>query len=270
MLFGKPLKDVIDDLKRKLKNSEYVSKTLDIILSIFYAGGDVVRVLRDLYYSIQTIKNTNKEKNIVLTQQVIILVLIFLIFVFIIQMIYTNLVPYLYTVKVASDILSKQGKVIGLDIVKPSLSFEFIRLIFILLLFFSGISIGAIVGMIMGRTYTSVFRYSMVFFAISFIIYNFILAPPVLSVMPQKGAFYGYSGSYEDIEAIVTLNAKPLVNKTIMVKFAGNEFLIETDQYGIAKFRLYLPKKKGKYQISFCIKYKYDKIYCYTKDFYVK
>ena len=93
--WGMPFMQVMSSLADRLKYSTIMKRSFTIILEAFNAGGDVTEVMDDLSTDIKTIKGLQDERKSDMSQQVIMMYFISVLFLVIALMMYNILIPLL-------------------------------------------------------------------------------------------------------------------------------------------------------------------------------
>ncbi|NOQ38495.1 hypothetical protein GQ472_06430 [archaeon] len=93
--WGMPFMQVMSSLADRLKYSTIMKRSFTIILEAFNAGGDVTEVMDDLSTDIKTIKGLGDERKSDMSQQVIMMYFISVLFLVIALMMYNILIPLL-------------------------------------------------------------------------------------------------------------------------------------------------------------------------------
>ena len=91
--WGMPFMQVMASLAERVKYSAIMKRSFTIILEAFNAGGDVTEVMDDLSTDIKTIKGLHDERKSDMSQQVIMMYFISVLFLVISLMMYNILIP---------------------------------------------------------------------------------------------------------------------------------------------------------------------------------
>ncbi|MBU4033136.1 MAG: type II secretion system F family protein [Candidatus Thermoplasmatota archaeon] len=93
--WGTPLQQVLDMFARRMRRSGTISRVIRIINEAYMSGGDIVRTMEAIAGDISTIKDTEKERESMMLQHVMVMYAIYFIFIGIIIGLSKTLIPML-------------------------------------------------------------------------------------------------------------------------------------------------------------------------------
>lgn len=91
--WGVPFEKVIAYMGKRVSKSPVMKRTFLIILEAFKSGGDVTGVMEDLSGDLQTLKEIEAERKAAMSQQIVMMYFISVLFLGIIMMLYHLLIP---------------------------------------------------------------------------------------------------------------------------------------------------------------------------------
>lgn len=93
--WGVPLQEVLERFSKRMKKSNVIRRVIGIINEAYNSGGDVVRTMQSVAEDIVTIKETEKERQNMMFQHVMVMYAIYFIFIGIIVGLSKTLIPML-------------------------------------------------------------------------------------------------------------------------------------------------------------------------------
>ncbi|MBR9679916.1 MAG: hypothetical protein GOU99_02610 [Candidatus Altiarchaeota archaeon] len=241
--WGIPLQRVLKLFSERVAASEYLTRSIAIIIEAYRAGGNIAEVMESTAESARVIKELEMERKSKFNQQIMIMYAIFIIFIVIIVALNRILIP-IFSLSASQD-TGEMGFSLG------SIDPAFYRTIFLHMILIQAIFGGLIAGQVGEGSVVAGIKHSMIMLVIGSIAF-FTLIPAndvILSVSVPYQVFPPGS-TYELSGTAILPNKAPLTDAEISIQINDKQYVTRTDSLGTFTARIQLPNQRGNYEIS--------------------
>lgn len=240
--WGVPLPKVLEKFSERVKESDFLRRSIAIILESYRSGGDVAEVMESVAESARLVKELESERKSKFNQQLLIMYAIYIIFIIIIVALNKILLP-MFTLSASQDI----G---GMSFAMGTLDPEFYRTIFLHMILMQAVFAGLIAGQVGEGSVIAGIKHSAIMLAMGSLAFIFFL--PSQQVLITVDASYDVfpPGSLYTIEGFVlNMDRTPLSGADVEITVSGTVYRTETDNLGLFSREVLLPTQTGNHRI---------------------
>ena len=226
----------------RVKSSDFLRRSIAIILESYRSGGDVAEVMESVAESARLVKELESERRSKFNQQLLIMYAIYIIFIIIIVALNKILLP-MFALSASQDI----G---GVSFAMGTLDPEFYRTIFLHMILMQAIFAGLIAGQVGEGSVVAGIKHSAIMLAIGSLAFIFFL--PAQQILITVDASYDVfpPGSLYSLEGFVlNMDRAPLSAAEVEIHVGGTVYRTETDSLGLFSREVLLPTERGNHQI---------------------
>jgi archaeal flagellar protein FlaJ len=237
-----PLPKVLEKFSQRVKGSDFLRRSIAIILESYRSGGDVAEVMESVAESARLVKELESERRSKFNQQLLIMYAIYIIFIIIIVALNKILLP-MFTLSASQDI----G---GVSFAMGTLDPEFYRTIFLHMILMQAVFAGLIAGQVGEGSIIAGVKHSAIMLAIGSLAFIFFL--PAQQVIITVDASYDVfpPGSLYSLEGFVlSIDRTPLSGAEVEIHVGDTVYRTETDNLGLFAREVLLPTESGNHQI---------------------
>lgn len=233
-----------------LEKSELIKKINNIVLESFYAGGNIKITLNSLAEDVTLLKQMEAEKKSLLNQQIIIMYIVFFIFLGVVIGLFKILAPILF--------IQKMGIFSGISVkgVTETLSLEYFKNLFFLMVLIESICAGAIAGQIAEEKIVAGFKHTIIMMSVGVFFFFMFIYPSHLTVELTLYPSSVAPGSSVSITGRVYYEASSAAGASITIISPDKEvFTLFADNVGEFRKEIIAPTQPGKYSVIVTVKY---------------
>jgi len=241
--WGIPLPNVLEKFSERVKKSEFLRRSIAIILESYRSGGDVAEVMESVAESARMVKELEAERKSKFSQQLLIMYAIYIIFIVIIVALNKILLP-MFTLSANQDV---SGVAFSMGSLDPS----FYRTIFLHMILIQAVFAGLIAGQVGEGSIIAGIKHSGIMLVIGSLAFIFFL--PSQSVLITIDTPYDVypPGSIYTLEGFVLKSDKtPLNAADVEITVGGTVYRTSTDNLGLFSKEILLPTDQGTHRIQ--------------------
>jgi len=242
--WGVPFPEAIRLLSSRITHSTYIKRGLAILLEAYYSGGRIADTMEAVGESTRALKEVEKERESMLSQQMIIVYLIHFIFVGILVALYRILIPLLtFQGGGGSSLITSFGG-------GESPSLDFYKLLFFLTMTIQSVSNGVVAGVTKEGSMAAGTKHAGIMITASLFTYIAFIAPQLFTI--NAIASKGELTTNEPIEfyGSITLENEPVSGVEVTVDFGGITDSVFTDEYGDFNIKMRSPTVANSYNVQ--------------------
>ena len=241
--WGVPLPKVLEMFSERVKESNFLRRSIAIILEAYRTGGNVAEVMDSVAESARMVKELEAERRSKFNQQLMIMYAIYIIFLIIIVALNRILLPMFA--------LSGAQEIAGVSLGFASLDPAFFRTIFLHMILMQAVFAGLIAGQVGEGSIIAGIKHSIVMIALGTVVFTFFL-PQQQFIISVETPYEVFSpGSIYEINGFVlTFDKTPVPDADVKISVAGKVYKTKTDDLGGFSERIVLPTKPGRYTIK--------------------
>ncbi len=246
--WGVPLPEVLQRFAERVKESDFLRRSIAIILQAYMSGGNIAEVMDSVANSARMIKELEAERKSKLNQQIMIMYAIFLIFLVIVVALNKILVPMF-------SLSGIQSSIGGLSFSTVTLNPRDYQTLFLHMIIIQAIFSGLLAGQVGEGSVIAGLKHSLIMLALGTLAFAlFIPKSTLLVTVEEIYDIIPVGSSFEVTGAVTTLDGKPVANAQVIAKLSEFTFTGRTNDYGEFKLRLVAPKKPGDYEVKIEVK----------------
>ena len=241
--WGIPLPKVLDKFSKRMKESEFLKRSIAIILEAYRSGGDVAEVMESVAESARMVKELEAERKSKFSQQLLIMYAIYIIFIVIIIALNKILLP-MFSLSASQD---TGGMAFSMGTIDPA----FYRTIFLHMILIQAVFAGLIAGQVGEGSIIAGIKHSGIMLVIGTI--AFILFLPTQSMLISVDTPYDVfpPGSIYTLEGFVLKSDKtPLSEVDVELSVGETVYRTTTDNLGLFSKEVVLPTSRGLHSIE--------------------
>jgi len=241
--WGVPLPRVLEKFSNRVEKSDFMRRSIAIILESYRSGGDVAEVMESVAESARMIKDLESERRSKFNQQLLVMYAIFIIFIVIIIALNKILLP-MFTLSASQDV---GGVALSMGNLDPS----FYRTTFLHMILMQAVFAGLIAGQVGEGSIVAGTKHSAIMLAIGSLAFIFFLPPQQVLINVENPYDVYPPGSLYTLEGFVLKNDKsPLSEARVEIDAAGTLYKTTTDSLGAFSKEVILPEEAGTYKIT--------------------
>ena len=241
--WGDPLPEVLRMFSDRVKASDYLTRSIAIIIEAYRAGGDITEVMDSVAESARIVKDLEAERKSKFNQQILIMYAIFIIFIVIIVALNKILIP-IFTLS-ASQETGQMGFSFGA--IDPA----FYRTTFLHMILIQAIFSGLLAGQVGEGSVIAGIKHSMIMLVIGSIAFMFLIPfQEVLIKVDIPYEVFPPGSTYELTGSAILPNKAPLPDAEISIQIGERKYVTKTDSLGTFTARIRLPETKGRYEVK--------------------
>ncbi|MBR9680854.1 MAG: type II secretion system F family protein [Candidatus Altiarchaeota archaeon] len=241
--WGIPLPKVLEKFSDRMKDSEFLRRSIAIILEAYRSGGDVAEVMESVAESARMVKELEAERKSKFSQQLLIMYAIYIIFIVIIIALNKILLP-MFSLSASQD---TGGMAFSMGTIDPA----FYRRIFLHMILIQAVFAGLIAGQVGEGSIVAGIKHSGIMLVIGTLAFVFFL--PSQSMLISIDAPYDVfpPGSIYSLEGFVLKSDKtPLSEVDVEIAIGGTIYRATTDNLGLFSKEIVLPIDPGLHKIE--------------------
>jgi flagellar protein FlaJ len=235
--WGIPFPDVLENFSLKMKGSAYIQRSMAIIMEAYRSGGDISEAMESVAQNARILKDLEADRSSKLSQQVMIMYVIFFIFLGMLIALHKILTP-LFSLGQASEL--------GGGFMQLSYGPSYYRTLFFHMVLIQAFFNGILAGQLGEGSVVAGLKHSAVMLGVALLVFGLFLPEVVMTVninIPQRslsrGTVWEVKGSATYIEGT------PVANADVLITIEEMSYRTTTDEAGIINYRLPLPDLKG-------------------------
>ncbi len=237
--WGVPFPKVMRLFQRRMEDSSFIQRAVSITMEAYKSGGDVAEALESVAFNARLLKDLERERKMKLSQQVIVMYVIFFIFMGMIIALHSILTP-MFSMQAQS---AGGGFGFGGGAGQGKTASEY-RTSFFHMVLIQGFFSGLIAGQLGEGSPVAGLKHSMFMLVAAIIVFSVALPPVEISIMLQASLTSPRPGqSYEVVGLASYQDGAPVKNGDVRITF-GDEmsFLAKTGSDGSLNYRFDLPE----------------------------
>ena len=241
--WGIPLPTVLKKFSKRVSKSDFLKRSVAIILEAYRSGGDVAEVMERVAESSRQIKELEAERKSKFNQQLLVMYAIYVIFIVIIVALNKILLPMFA--------LSSQQDVGGVAIAMGNLDANFYRTIFQHMILIQAVFAGLIAGQVGEGSIVAGLKHSAIMLAMGSLAF-FLFLPSqnvVINVEPSYDV-YPPSSFYSLEGFVLDSDQTPISEADVTINIGENSYTATTDNFGMFTKDIMLPSTTGLYTIK--------------------
>jgi flagellar protein FlaJ len=240
--WGVPLPRVLEKFSERVKDSDFLRRSIAIVLESYRSGGDVAEVMESVAESARMVKELESERRSKFNQQLLVMYAIFIIFIVIIIALNKILLPMFA--------LSANEDVGGVSLSMGSLDPEFYRTTFLHMILMQAVFAGLIAGQVGEGSIVAGIKHSAIMLALGSVAFILFLPSQQVLITVETPFDVYPPGSLYTLEGFVLKTDKtPLGDAEVEIDVAGTLYQTKTDTLGAFSREVMLPSQTGTHQI---------------------
>lgn len=241
--WGVPLPRVLEKFSNYVKNSDFLRRSVAIILEAYRSGGDVAEVMESVADSARMIKDLESERRSKFNQQLLVMYAIYFIFLVIIIALNKILLPMFA--------LSANQDVGGMAISMGTLDPTFYRTIFLHMILMQAVFAGLIAGQVGEGSIIAGIKHSAIMLAVGSLAFLFFLPSQQVSITVETPYDIFTPGSLYTIEGFTLQSDRtPIPDADVEILIGGTVYRTTTDSLGLFSRDVVLPSTAGRHSVS--------------------
>jgi len=239
---------------KTLEKSELIRKINGLILESFHAGGDIKVTLNSLAEDVTLLKQMESQKKSLLNQQIIIMYIVYFIFLGVVIGLFNILAPILF--------IQKMGLLSGITVKAASetLSLEYFKNLFFLMVLVESICAGVIAGQIAEEKVIAGFKHIIIMMSVGVFCFFVFIYPSSLSMEMTLYPSVVNVGSTVSISGRVYYESSPAAGASINIISPNKEvYTLFADNIGEFRRDITAPMQPGTYSVVATVQYQDDK-----------
>ena len=241
--WGVPFPKVLRMFSNRVKESNFLRRSIAVILEAYRSGGDIAEVMNSVAESARMIKELEAERKSRFNQQLMIMYAIYFIFLIIIIALNKILTPMFA--------MSSTQEIGGLSLGGGGLDPGFYRTIFLHMILMQAIFSGLLAGQVGEGSLIAGVKHSLILLTLGSLIFMlFLPKQTVLIEITSPYDVFAPGSAYELTGSVVTPQKMPVSDADIKIEINGKTYLTKTDPLGTFSQKLLLPSSPGSYTIT--------------------
>ena len=243
-----PFPKVIKDFEERVGESSFLKKGAVVLLQCFRSGGDVAAVLESTIENMMQIKKIEKEKQSVLSQQVITIFMVQAVFIVILIMVYKLFMPLL------TSFYAFKGAQLPITVIDPAEAVDHFKTLFLITLLLSSVTNGIIIGKTKEGKAIMGTKYAIYLIIISLVAYTIFILPRTIEVKCELPETFFPKGGDIDLKCQFLMDASPMRGLLLNLTLTGKGFnytkVVVTDEDGKIREIVKAPTIPGNYTLK--------------------
>lgn len=235
--WGIPFPRVMQMFQQRMEGSSFIKRAVAITMEAYKSGGDVAEALDSVAFNARLLKDLETERKMKLSQQVVVMYVIFFIFMGMIIALHSILTP-MFTMQAQSS-----GGGFGFGSGGGRTPDQY-RTSFFHMVLIQGFFSGIIAGQLGEGSPIAGIKHSMFMIIASIVVFSVALPPVEITVTVQSALTSPRPGqNYEVVGLASYQDGKPVVNGDVKITFGEDlSFLTKTGSDGSINYRFDLPE----------------------------
>ncbi|PIO00038.1 hypothetical protein COT72_02620 [archaeon CG10_big_fil_rev_8_21_14_0_10_43_11] len=240
--WGVPLPKVLKMFQKRTEKSQYVNRSMAIVLESYYGGGDIAATMEAIANSVGDLKEVEKERNSILSEQVLIIYSIHFIFVAIIIAMYKIMLP----------LIAVQGTSgAGLfSSVASAPSTDYFKILFFLTLTIQSVANGLVAGEAKEGSLSAGLKHTLIMLSVAIFGYTTFILPTSVNVTANIRNNQVFPGGRVELFGNVDEENTRVAEASIIVSLLDEEVITVTDENGEYTTSITAPTISGVYTLS--------------------
>lgn len=244
--WGVPFPTTLESFSKRARYSTYIQRGIAILLESYYAGGDVAATMEAVANSTREIKEIEKDRESVLSQQLMIIYIIHFIFIGILVALYAIMIPMLTLQSVPSGGLGGLGGGVGGEAPKM----EYYKLLFFLAMTIQSLANGVVAGETKEGSASAGIKHAGIMISVSLFAFALFIFPKTYTLNAVTSKTEVNAGEMFEIYGHVSLEGEAVSNTRVTIILAGESTTGFTDEYGDYTIEVKAPNVEGAYNIE--------------------
>ncbi len=240
--WGIPLPKVLKMFQKRTTRSDYINRSMAIVLESYYGGGDIAATMEAIANSVGDLKEVEAERDSILKEQVIIIYAIQFIFVAIIVAMYKIMLP-LIAVQGASGAGLFQS-------VASAPSAEYFKILFFLTLTIQSVSNGLVAGEAKEGSLSAGLKHILIMLSVAIFGYTTFILPRTISLVVNLRSNQVAPGGEVELFGNLDEENERVADASIIISLVDAEVVTVTDSNGEYNARVSAPTVEGIYSVS--------------------
>lgn len=245
--WGIPFPKVIEHMEHRLSESTLVKRAMVIIREAYHSGGDIADVMESVSTNAVLIKDLESERQSKLSQQVLVMYVIFFIFLGMLVVLQKVLAP-LFVMQSAG---ASSGGASFLSLSAGQFGPSYYRSIFLNMILIQGFFSGLIAGQLGEGKALAGIKHSAIMLVAGLAIFT-LAVPPITMVMQvnEPATSFKPGSVFEMTGYIYYGDGAPVRDASVFIDFQGETYRLGVDEVGAFSYQIKLPSAAGVYQIK--------------------
>lgn len=244
--WGIPFPAVIIQFSTRMKGSAYIQRSISIIMEAYTSGGDITDAMESVASNARILKDMEADRSSKLSQQVMIMYVIFLIFLGMLVALHKILTP-LFS-------LQQAGEYGGSAFMRLSYGPSYYRTLFFHMVLIQAFFNGVLAGQLGEGSVIAGLKHSAIMMGAGLVVFTFFLPEIVMTIemtAPERAIPHG--SVFELKGAVAYIEGEPVANADVAIKLEETVYRTTTDEAGVISYRLTMPEVAGTYPIEITI-----------------
>lgn len=246
--WGVPFPKVIEHMEHRLSESTLITRAMVIIREAYHSGGNIADVMESVSTNAVLIKDLEAERQSKLSQQVLVMYVIFFIFLGMLVVLQKVLAP-LFVMQSAGA--SSGGGASFLSLSASQFGPSYYRNIFLNMILIQGFFSGLIAGQLGEGKALAGIKHSAIMLVAGLAIFT-IAVPPITIVMQVNEPVTAFRpGSVFEMTGYIYYgDGAPVNDASVFIDFQGETYRMGVDNVGAFSYQIKLPRAAGVYKIK--------------------
>lgn len=235
--WGIPFPHVLEQFSARMTGSPYVQRSMAIIMEAYRSGGDISEAMESVSQNARLLKDLEADRSSKLSQQVMIMYIIFFIFLGMLIALHKILTP-LFSLQSASEL--------GGGFMKLSYGPSYYRTLFFHMVMIQGFFNGILAGQLGSGSVIAGLKHSGLMLGVGLLVFAFALPEVVMTVTINQPERSISRGSIWEMKGSATYTeGTPVSNADVLITIGDGAYRTTTDESGLIVYRVPLPDLKG-------------------------
>jgi len=234
-----------------LEKSDLIRKINGIILESFHAGGDIKITLNSLAEDVTLLKQMENQKKSLLSQQIVIMYIVFFIFLGVVIGLFKILAPILF--------IQQMGLLSGIAVKSASetLTLEYFKNLFFLMVLVESICAGLIAGQIAEEKIIAGFKHVIIMMSVGVFFFFIFIYPSNLTIDMTLYPTSVIPNGTVSVTGQVYFESSPASGSSITIVSPDKEvYTLFADNVGEYRREITAPLQEGTYKVVATVKYR--------------
>ncbi len=250
--WGIPFPKVIRHFSDRMKESDYIQRSMGIIMEAYKSGGDITEAMDSVAENAQILKDLEADRISKLSQQVMIMYVIFFIFLGMLIALHKILTP-LFS-------MGQGGNIGGTNFMQLSYGPSYYRNLFFNMVMIQAFFNGLLAGQLGEGSVIAGLKHTAVLIVSGLIVLTLFLPEVVMNVeITQPEVAIPHASVWELKGSATYVEGDPVANADVTIRMNDVTYRTTTDGDGLISYRLKMPDEPSSYQIDVTVTDKNNK-----------
>lgn len=243
MSWGVSFEKSIQEMTKRLKKSILISRGLSILVQAFKSGGDISPIMNSVAESTILLQNVQKDQETSMVQQVSIIYMIQLVFVGILIVLFSVLIP------ITTSGAFSSGTDFGMGTqTNVGLNVDYYKGFFFITLVIQSICNGFVAGYTKNNNLLSGVKHIAIMFAFSLTLFTLFILPKSLSITAASESYSIVLGQTFNVAGKVSYDDVGAENAVVEIIIDNNVYTGTTSALGEYRIIVNSPSQRGKFE----------------------